>query len=485
SIPTGRRFGDVTGNGAVDVVDASRVGNWAVGNPSPAGTPIPAPGDLAELVGNVAPFNSPGLGETADTKGPGWDANCVRLWDVLDASNISNEAVGTDRPVVGELVPADGFDAATGLPRRGTVCAPAGNARPALRTGIDPLPNPALTVTAPFDTTLVYVRNYFEVRFDDSLPGASIQAFLTVFRARIVGGSGTRIPEYSRYYILTADPGPSWGAMDSLYQRISSYPGVSLVMRSGAGTVRARGATGLPNGDLPPAIRTGLAISSPVPRVTDPSDPTKYQLRTYFEVGFQDTVSGSLVGSFLTTFRARIVGGSANGLPGWDRYYVLTADPGPTWAAYDSLYQAIARYPGVKFVLRNHGGYVFARGRFPLDTARPAIVNGSPRRTSPSLTVANPADPRWVFDRESFSVRFDDSTSGQTIREFLTRFRARIVGGSSRPDAHTLNRYHIVIADPGASWAVYDSVYQAMRAAPGVEFVLPAPTGTWVQVRDP
>ncbi len=242
SIPTGRRFGDVTGNGAVDVVDASRVGNWAVGNPSPAGTPIPAPGELAELVGNVAPFNSPGLGETADTKGPGWDANCVRLWDVLDASNISNEAVGTDRPVVGELVPPDGFDAATGLPRRGTAC-----------------------------------------------------------------------------------------------------------------------------------------VAS--------------------------------------------------------------------------------------------------------DTMRPAIVNGSPRRTSPSLTVANLADPRWVFDRQSFSVRFDDSTSGQTIWGFLTRFRARIVGGSSRPGAPTLNRYHIVIADPGASWAVYDSVYQAMRASPGVDFVLPAPVGTWVQVR--
>ncbi len=241
SIPTGRRFGDVTGNGAVDVVDASRVGNWAVGNPSPAGTPIPAPGELAELVGNVAPFNSPGLGETADSKGPGWDANCVRLWDVLDASNISNEAVGTDRPVVGELVPADGFDAATGLPRRGAVCLPYGSQAPPIRDGTDPIPTPLPIVQDPLRPGFTHVRNYFEVAFQDTVSGAGIAAFLTTFRARIIGGSGTRIPGFSRYYILTPDPGPAWTSYDSLRSAIRQFPGVAHVLDGGSGTVIVRG----------------------------------------------------------------------------------------------------------------------------------------------------------------------------------------------------------------------------------------------------
>lgn len=208
SIPTGRRFGDVTGNGAVDVVDASRVGNWAVGNPSPAGTPIPAPGDLAELVGNVAPFNSPGLGETADTKGPGWDANCVRLWDVLDASNISNEAVGTDRPVVGELVPADGFDAATGLPRRGADCGGGPTPPPVPNSYVVP-DDSTRTIGSPSDTAVIYYRTMAEVQFKPGTTGTSIGALLTKYRATIVGGS-----QFSQTYIIRyPDPGVGWLAV--------------------------------------------------------------------------------------------------------------------------------------------------------------------------------------------------------------------------------------------------------------------------------
>ncbi|MBK9066775.1 MAG: S8 family serine peptidase [Gemmatimonadetes bacterium] len=243
SIPAGRRFGDVTGNGAVDVVDASRVGNWAVGNPSPAGTPIPAPGDLAELVGNVAPFNSPGLGETSDTKGPGWDANCVRLWDVLDAANISNEAVGNDKPVVGEVVPGDGVDAATGLPRRGTACVVSDTTRPAIVNGSERQTSPGPTVTDPTDPRWAYDRRSFSVRFDDSTSGPTIWGFLTRFRAHIVGGSsrpGTQ--GLNRYHIVIADPGPSWGAYDSLYHAMRASPGVDFVLPGPSGTwVQVRG----------------------------------------------------------------------------------------------------------------------------------------------------------------------------------------------------------------------------------------------------
>ncbi len=99
-----------------------RLSSWSVGQQSPAGSPIPVPGDLTELAGNVGPSNAPGLGEASDPKGPGWDANCVRLWDGLDVLAAANEAVQQDVPVAGDLIPADAVDTVTKLPRRGSAC---------------------------------------------------------------------------------------------------------------------------------------------------------------------------------------------------------------------------------------------------------------------------------------------------------------------------------------------------------------------------
>src|SRR5262249_10804769 len=106
---------------AIDGIDAWLVANWAVDN-SPAGIAPPLPGALMELEGNVWPFNTPGLGEAADSKGPGWGDSCARVWDVVDASAIANEVVGNDRPIVGEVIPTDAVDTVTHLPHIGSAC---------------------------------------------------------------------------------------------------------------------------------------------------------------------------------------------------------------------------------------------------------------------------------------------------------------------------------------------------------------------------
>lgn len=97
----GFRYGDVTLNSTVDVLDASAVANLAVGNRAL----------LTEvnrdyvIAGDVAPANSPGLGEAGDPIPPGRNADGSYGITVLDAVEINNEAVGNDRAIPGELVP--------------------------------------------------------------------------------------------------------------------------------------------------------------------------------------------------------------------------------------------------------------------------------------------------------------------------------------------------------------------------------------------
>ena len=97
----GFRFGDVTLNSTVDVLDASAVANLAVGNRAL----------LTEvnrdyvIAGDVAPANSPGLGEAGDPIPPGRNPDGSYGITVLDAVEINNEAVGNDRLIPGELVP--------------------------------------------------------------------------------------------------------------------------------------------------------------------------------------------------------------------------------------------------------------------------------------------------------------------------------------------------------------------------------------------
>ncbi len=97
----GTLFGDVTLNGFIDVLDASAVANLAVGNRALL---TEANRDYV-IAGDVAPANSPGLGEPGDPAPPGQNSDGTFGITVLDAVEIQHEAVGNDRLIPGEGVP--------------------------------------------------------------------------------------------------------------------------------------------------------------------------------------------------------------------------------------------------------------------------------------------------------------------------------------------------------------------------------------------
>ena len=94
------------------------------------------------------------------------------------------------------------------------------------------------------------------------------------------------------------------------------------------------------------------------------------------------------------------------------------------------------------------------------DTSRPLVPAelGAP---SPIVTLA--IEGGELIFRNMVDVRFDDSTSGTTIRAFLSHYGATIVGG--RPITKV---YVLGIPDPGSAWEAYNSVVSAMRSESGV-----------------
>lgn len=79
---------------SVNVLDASYIGNIAVGNNSVLAVDFPTRDPV--VAGNVSPNSSPI---------PGVGAGGTRVVDVLDAQAVANEAVGNLRPVVCDLIP--------------------------------------------------------------------------------------------------------------------------------------------------------------------------------------------------------------------------------------------------------------------------------------------------------------------------------------------------------------------------------------------
>ncbi|HSD31940.1 MAG TPA: hypothetical protein VLB49_08530 [Gemmatimonadales bacterium] len=96
------------------------------------------------------------------------------------------------------------------------------------------------------------------------------------------------------------------------------------------------------------------------------------------------------------------------------------------------------------------------------DTTRPPVPTelGAPAEI---LTLGLRAET--IF-RNVAEVRFDDTTSGVTVRNFLRRYGANIVGGTPISRAYILE-----IPDPGATWEKYYGVITAMRSEPGVTWV--------------
>jgi hypothetical protein len=96
------------------------------------------------------------------------------------------------------------------------------------------------------------------------------------------------------------------------------------------------------------------------------------------------------------------------------------------------------------------------------DTTRPPVPTelGGPAEI---LTLGIKGET--IF-RNVAEVRFDDTTSGVTVRSFLRRYSAKIVGGTPISRAYILE-----IPDPGATWEKYYAVISAMRKEPGVMWV--------------
>ena len=97
------KYGDATLDGNINVTDVTYVANVSVG----AVTVIDNTNRDAVIAGNVRPVN----GGTAGTPRPGVEpgtANPDGVINVSDVTAIANEAVGTDVPVVGDVIPGRG-----------------------------------------------------------------------------------------------------------------------------------------------------------------------------------------------------------------------------------------------------------------------------------------------------------------------------------------------------------------------------------------
>src|SRR5262249_1226251 len=100
-IVPGLRYGDVNLDGTINVLDVVMTANVATGQSDLLVNPSV---DMV-IAGNVAPFDLPGLGEVGDAVPPGRNSDGTFTIDVLDLVAISNEIVGRDQAVVGELIP--------------------------------------------------------------------------------------------------------------------------------------------------------------------------------------------------------------------------------------------------------------------------------------------------------------------------------------------------------------------------------------------
>ena len=114
------------------------------------------------------------------------------------------------------------------------------------------------------------------------------------------------------------------------------------------------------------------------------------------------------------------------------------------------------------------------------DTARP-VVPDSIVPPANALTVISTTSPDYVYYRNVFSVSFDDTTSGVTVRAFMANFNAQIIGGYAV--GGPLAGYVIEVPDPGDTWAAVDSVQDLMHNYPGVRVAGSVNNGSPLRLR--
>ena len=207
--------------------------------------------------------------------------------------------------------------------------------------------------------------------------------------------------------------------------------------------------------------------------VTRPGQALPIYYRNIIGIVFHDTASGLTIRAVLAKYNAVIIGGSPD-VGAFGEYIVQVPDPGPTFAALDSLLSRIAREPGVDSALEvtsrdffdPKGHYPDDGDGVPGDTGRPAIPAYGFPDDSDFLAI-NPVDTVLIFYRRLAVVYLDDSLPGSQVRAFLRKFAAEIVGGAPYGGG-----YVIQFPDPGPGWEAYDGTIEKMRAEPGVRSVL-------------
>ncbi len=399
--------------------------------------------------------------------------------------------------------------------------------------GVWPEGEPLLVVD-PARSDLTFERTVFDVFFDDTTSGLGVQSFMTGFSARIIGRFTELSPDPNHYLIEIPDPGPEWSQVDSVASAMRAFPGVAWAQPSGFGSrMRLRSRFPIDSGvsegmskssadslsrhlvevaigdtSRPAAPWPGIYPEGEPLLVVDPARPGLTFQRTVIQVVFDDTTSGIGVRDFMTTFSARIIGRFTELFPDLNDYIIEIPDPGSEWSEVYSVITAMMAFPGVRLAgPSGFGSRMRIRSRFPIDsgvsvrldkvgadslsrhlvevatgdTSRPAAPWPGVYPEGEPLLVVDPSRSWLKYRRTVFQVFFDDSTSGLGVRDFMTRFSARIIGRvTEQPDSV---QYLIEIPDPGTEWTQVDSLGTAMRGFPGVRFAGPLGFGSRMRLR--
>jgi hypothetical protein len=153
------------------------------------------------------------------------------------------------------------------------------------------------------------------------------------------------------WILKRVDEGPS-GAVE-FGSRESGSPPVLVVTLAAGDTSRPP----IPDGFVAPDSAVALLVSPP-------GDDSVLVLRNFIRVIFDDTTSGYTIRNVFARYGGRVVGGDTL----LKSYMVQVPDPGPTYAALDSVLSRVRSEPGVRFAVR----YVFSEpvrdpGRYPED----------------------------------------------------------------------------------------------------------------------
>jgi len=137
--------------------------------------------------------------------------------------------------------------------------------------------------------------------------------------------------------------------------------------------------------------------------IAPPGDSVNVFYRNIFKIKFHDGVAGSTIRDVFGRFNAEVVGG----IQALDNYYVRVPDPGPTWAAYDSLLNGLYAEPSVEFAapFSARSGFQFD-GRWPNDGAGAARTDWFQNTNSPAIwpRLAVRAPLAWGCSNGLYSI---------------------------------------------------------------------------------